>query len=126
MQTETDTRHLGFISDFIASGHTFDNPQTYKITQTRVQMGARIFYTQDKIECIWADNGLEFTRRLISGLSEKLMLFQTTTVKLGIYHKLIKPYTPRYNGKLNATIMKITTNYIPATVFCPVTTLISS
>ncbi len=53
-----------------------------------------------KIECVQTHNGPEFTTRFIQGLKEKLTLFQTTAVKLGIYHKLIKPYTPRHNGKV--------------------------
>ena len=53
-----------------------------------------------RIECVQTDNGPEFTTRFIQGLKEKLTLFQTTAAKLGIYHKLIKPYTPRHNGKV--------------------------
>ena len=53
-----------------------------------------------RIECVQTDNGPEFTTRFIQGLKEKLTLFQTTAAKLDIYHKLIKPYTPRHNGKV--------------------------
>ena len=53
-----------------------------------------------KIECVQTDNGPEFTTRFIQGLKEKLTLFQTTAANLGIDHKLIKPYTPRHNGKV--------------------------
>lgn len=53
-----------------------------------------------RIECVQTDNGPEFTTRFIQGLKEKLTLFQNTAAKLGIYHKLIKPYTPRHNGKV--------------------------
>ena len=53
-----------------------------------------------RIECVQTDNGPEFTTRFIQGLKEKLTLFQTTAARLGIYHKLIKPYTPRHNGKV--------------------------
>ena len=53
-----------------------------------------------KIECVQTDNGSEFTTRFIQGLKDKPTLFQTTAAKLGIYHKLIKPYTPRHNGKV--------------------------
>lgn len=52
-----------------------------------------------EIECVQADNGPEFTTRFVRGLTEKSTLFQTTASKLGIHHKLIKPYTPRHNGK---------------------------
>ena len=53
-----------------------------------------------KIKCVQTDNGPEFTTRFIRGLTEKPTLFQTTAAKLGIYHKLINPYTPRHNGKV--------------------------
>ena len=53
-----------------------------------------------KIECVQTDNGSEFTTRFIQGLKDKPTLFQTTAAKLGIRHKLIKPYTPRHNGKV--------------------------
>ena len=52
-----------------------------------------------KVECVQTDNGPEFTTRFIQGLKDKPTLFQTTAALLGIRHKLIKPYTPRHNGK---------------------------
>ncbi len=51
------------------------------------------------IECIQTDNGFEFTNSLNSRISKKT-LFEVTLAKLGIKHKLIRPYTPRYNGKV--------------------------
>lgn len=52
-----------------------------------------------KVECVQTDNGSEFTNRL--GTSEKptLTSFEKKLASLGIKHKLIKPYTPRHNGK---------------------------
>lgn len=52
------------------------------------------------VECVQTDNGPEFTTRFIQGLKDKPTLFQTTASKLGIRHKLIRPYTPRHNGKV--------------------------
>ena len=52
------------------------------------------------IECVQTDNGTEFTNRLNTGRSHLPTLFDRTCEKLGIYHKLIKPYTPRHNGKV--------------------------
>ena len=46
------------------------------------------------VECVQTDNGPEFTTQFIQGLKDKPTLFQTTAVKLGIRHKLIRPYTP--------------------------------
>jgi transposase InsO family protein len=58
------------------------------------------------IECIQTDNGPEFTNRLNSKNSTKPTLFETTLAKLGIRHKLIKPYTPRHNGKVERSHRK--------------------
>lgn len=52
------------------------------------------------IQCVQTDNGLEFTNRFSSHATNKLTLFQTTCVRLGIIHKTIKPFTPRHNGKV--------------------------
>ena len=52
------------------------------------------------VECVQTDNGSEFTTRFIQGLKDKPTLFQTTAAALGIRHKLIRPYTPRHNGKV--------------------------
>lgn len=50
-------------------------------------------------ECIQTDNGLEFTRHKDSKESG-LHLFDRLCLALNIKHKLIKPYTPRHNGKV--------------------------
>lgn len=49
--------------------------------------------------CIQTDNGLEFTRHKESKESG-LHLFDRLCNELNIEHKLIKPYTPRHNGKV--------------------------
>ena len=53
-----------------------------------------------KVECVQTDNGTEFTTRFIQGLKDKPTLFQKTAAQMGITHKLIRPYTPRHNGKV--------------------------
>ena len=58
------------------------------------------------IECIQTDNGPEFTNRLNPQNSSKKTLFEDTLAKLGIRHKLIKPYTPRHNGKVERSHRK--------------------
>lgn len=55
--------------------------------------------------CIQTDNGFEFTNRFISK-DDKPTLFQTTLAKLEITHRLIKPYTPRHNGKVERSHRK--------------------
>ena len=53
-----------------------------------------------KVECVQTDNGSEFTNRFSSRKRELPTLFQRTAAELGIRHKLIRPYTPRHNGKV--------------------------
>ncbi len=53
-----------------------------------------------KIECVQTDNGFEFTNRFSNSQKDKLTLFEKTAQALGIRHKLIRPYTPRHNGKV--------------------------
>lgn len=58
------------------------------------------------IECVQTDNGNEFTNRLNAHYSKKKTLFETTLSELGIRHKLIRPYTPRHNGKVERSHRK--------------------
>lgn len=58
------------------------------------------------IECIQTDNGAEFTNRLLHSSSKKKTLFENTLEQLGIRHKLIRPFTPRHNGKVERSHRK--------------------
>ena len=58
------------------------------------------------IECVQTDNGFEFTNRLSSTGTKKQTLFEKTLAELGIQHKLIKPFTPRHNGKVERSHRK--------------------
>ena len=51
------------------------------------------------VECFQTDNGFEFTNRFSSSRRDLETLFEATARQLGIRHKLIRPYTPRNNGK---------------------------
>ena len=53
-----------------------------------------------KVECVQTDNGFEFTNRFSPSKREIKTLFEQTAFDLGIRHKLIRPYTPRHNGKV--------------------------
>ena len=53
-----------------------------------------------KVECVQTDNGFEFTNRFSNSKRDVPTLFEATAPKLGIHHKLIRPYTPRHNGKV--------------------------
>jgi len=53
-----------------------------------------------KVECLQTDNGFEFTNRFSNSKKDIPTLFEKTAAQLGIRHKLIRPYTPRHNGKV--------------------------
>ena len=59
-----------------------------------------------KVECVQTDNGLEFTKRLGNTQNPTPTLFERTLEQCGIRHKLIKPYTPRHNGKVERSHRK--------------------
>ena len=59
-----------------------------------------------KVECVQTDNGLEFTNRLANTKKPAPTLFERTLKQCGIRHKLIKPYTPRHNGKVERSHRK--------------------
>jgi len=52
------------------------------------------------VECIQTDNGFEFTNRFSNSKKNIKTMLERTAVALGIQHKLIRPYTPRHNGKV--------------------------
>ena len=52
------------------------------------------------IECVQTDNGFEFTNRFSNSKRDLPARFELTAARLGIRHKLIRPYTPRHNGKV--------------------------
>ena len=58
------------------------------------------------IECVQTDNGQEFTKRLGTSQKPTLTIFEKELQKRGIRHKLIKPYTPRHNGKVERSHRK--------------------
>ena len=59
-----------------------------------------------KVECVQTDNGQEFTKRLGNTQNPTPTLFERTLEQCGIRHKLIKPYTPRHNGKVERSHRK--------------------
>ena len=59
-----------------------------------------------KIECVQTDNGMEFTKQLGNTQKPTPTLFERTLEQCGIRHKLIAPYTPRHNGKVERSHRK--------------------
>ena len=58
------------------------------------------------IECVQTDNGAEFTKRFTQPGKETLTMFQRTLRNNDICHKLIQPFTPRHNGKVERSHRK--------------------
>ncbi len=81
----------------------FEEHSTYSSAQFIRHVVEKFPYA---IECIQTDNGLEFTNRLNSNETKRKTLFENTLEKLGIRHKLIRPFTPRHNGKVERSHRK--------------------
>ena len=78
----------------------FQEANTYSSTQFVLNMLKAFKFN---VECIQTDNGFEFTNRFGSG---RPTLFESTLKQCGIAHKLIRPYTPRHNGKVERSHRK--------------------
>mgnify|MGYP000843544649 FL=1 len=59
-----------------------------------------------KVECVQTDNGFEFTKRFGGSRPGDLTLFEACLDMHGIRHKLIRPFTPRHNGKVERSHRK--------------------
>ena len=70
------------------------------------------------IECIQTDNGFEFTNRLNANECMKKTMFEKKLEELGIRHKLIKPKTPRHNGKVERSHRKDQERFYYNKIFC--------
>ena len=57
------------------------------------------------VKCVQTDNGAEFTKRLCSGKPTPT-LFEKSLAMHGLEHKIIRPYTPRHNGKVERSHRK--------------------
>lgn len=58
-----------------------------------------------RVHCVQTDNGMEFTKRLSVG-KQTLTIFERGLMKHNIQHKLIRPFTPRHNGKVERSHRK--------------------
>ena len=59
-----------------------------------------------KIYTVRTDNGTEFTKRLISKDPNDITMFELALKRKNIHHDLIKPYTPKHNGKVERSHRK--------------------
>ncbi|MBQ4544641.1 MAG: transposase [Oscillospiraceae bacterium] len=81
----------------------FKEHSTYSSTQFLLHVIEKFPYA---IECVQTDNGFEFTNRLSNSRVKPLTLFEKTLAQMGIRHKLIKPFTPKHNGKVERSHRK--------------------
>ena len=65
-------------------------------------------YFPFKIKTIQTDNGFEFTNRLSwqAFLKDKKTMFENTLEELGLKYKVIKPHTPKQNGRVERSHRK--------------------
>lgn len=80
----------------------FEECSTYSSTQFLKNMLKAFPF---KVECVQTDNGFEFTKRF-GGDKNSPSLFESELLKQNILHKLIRPYTPRHNGKVERSHRK--------------------
>ena len=73
-----------------------------------------------KIEKVQTDNGFEFTNRLSwqAFMKEKKTMFEKKLEELGIEYKVIKPHTPKQNGKVERSHRKDQERFYYDKVFC--------
>ena len=71
-----------------------------------------------QVECVQTDNGFEFTNRFANAKRELHTLFETAAQQLGIRHKLIRPYTPRHNGKVERSHREDQKRFYSSHSFC--------
>ena len=78
----------------------FEEASTY--TSAVFLKNATAFYAKHgfSVECVQTDNGSEFTNRFNNSKRELPTHFEIAAELLGIKRKLIRPYTPRHNGKV--------------------------
>ena len=84
----------------------FKEHSTYSSAQFAKHVIAHFAKMGIRVECIQTDNGSEFTKRFAASMPDDLTLFERTLKQGGIRHKLIRPYTPRHNGKVERSHRK--------------------
>ncbi len=58
------------------------------------------------VKCVQTDNGFEFSKRFGGSAPDNLSLFERALKERKIEHKLIRPFTPRHNGKVERSHRK--------------------
>lgn len=78
----------------------YNEQSTYTSTQFLMKVHSFFARRGVVVECVQTDNGFEFTNRFSASKRDIPTLFERTAKSLGVRHKLIRPYTPRHNGKV--------------------------
>ena len=78
----------------------YEEQSTYSSSDFLKKMTAFFGRKGFRVECVQTDNGFEFTNRFANTKRDLQTLFEKTAQLLGVHHKLIRPYTPRHNGKV--------------------------
>ena len=78
----------------------YPEQSTYSSADFLEKMAAWFKRRGIQVECVQTDNGFEFTNRFSNSKKDLPTQFELTAARLGIRHKLIRPYTPRHNGKV--------------------------
>ena len=73
---------------------------TYSPTDFLKRLVKRYARRGIRAACVRTDNGFEFTNRFFNSKRNIQTLFEKTAAELGVQHKLIRPYMPRHNGKV--------------------------
>ncbi len=81
----------------------YKEQSTYSSTQFPKYVVEKFPYA---IECVQTDNGCAFTSHMTRGKQIQPSLFEQTLDLLGIRHKLIRPFTPKHNGKVERSHRK--------------------
>ena len=84
----------------------FQEHSTYSSAQFAKHVIEHFAKMRIRVECIQTDNGSEFTKRFGGSKPNDLTLFERTLKQCGVRHKLIRPYTPRHNGKVERSHRK--------------------
>ena len=78
----------------------FEENSTYSTTQFLIHMLDHFKRLGVSVKCVQTDNGFEFTKRFGGSAPDNLSLFERALKERKIAHKLIRPFTPRHNGKV--------------------------
>ena len=78
----------------------YEEQSTYSSADFLERLAVWYKHQEITVECVQTDNGFEFTNRFSNSKRDIPTRFELVAARLGIRHKLIRPYTPRHNGKV--------------------------